>query len=172
MKHTNKQILNRLQEIFFRKLQEKTGWGRNHIIRAYKDSMNEVLLEFLDKQTGEPDEEVKEPTKPYINTEEDNKAIEQFNLRPFPFKEPRPCFGLFHRQDFRFCISTYNDGKKTDKTVYRIYPEQFIIKNGYNWYSPEKVAHIDFSKLEFDTLADAAKVMNELEVKEEADQGN
>lgn len=41
-------IIKRIQEIFFEKLQEKTGWGRNQIIKIYRESVNEALIEFLD----------------------------------------------------------------------------------------------------------------------------
>jgi hypothetical protein len=44
----NKQLINRIQEIFYNKLQEKTNWGRNDVKSLYDKSVNEALLEMLD----------------------------------------------------------------------------------------------------------------------------
>ncbi len=44
----NKKILKRIEEIFTEKLQAKTGWGRNEIIQAYREAVNEALIELLD----------------------------------------------------------------------------------------------------------------------------
>lgn len=43
-----KKILKRIEEIFYSKLQAKTGWGRNEIMKAYKDTVNEALIECID----------------------------------------------------------------------------------------------------------------------------
>lgn len=45
----NKELLKRIDEIFELKLQEKTGWGRNDILKVYRESVNEAILELLDK---------------------------------------------------------------------------------------------------------------------------
>jgi hypothetical protein len=45
----NKELLKRIEEIFVQKLQTKTGWGRNEVLAAYKDSVNEAVLELVDK---------------------------------------------------------------------------------------------------------------------------
>ncbi len=45
----NRVLLKRIKEIFTEKLQAKTGWGRNEIISLYDESVNEALLETLDK---------------------------------------------------------------------------------------------------------------------------
>ena len=52
----NKKILKRIEEIFAEKLQEKTGWGRNEIMKAYQASVNEALMEFLDETETTPKE--------------------------------------------------------------------------------------------------------------------
>ena len=44
----NKKILKRIEEIFAEKLQTKTGWGRNEIMQAYREAVNEALMELLD----------------------------------------------------------------------------------------------------------------------------
>ncbi len=44
----NKKLLKRIDEIFEKKLQEKTGWGRNDVLKIYRESVNEALLELLD----------------------------------------------------------------------------------------------------------------------------
>lgn len=41
-------VLDRVQELFFAKLQSKTGWGRNEIMALYKEAENEALREHLD----------------------------------------------------------------------------------------------------------------------------
>ena len=38
-----------LEKCFKEKLNAKTGWGRNEILEAYKESVNEALLEIIDK---------------------------------------------------------------------------------------------------------------------------
>lgn len=45
----NKALLKRIEEIFTKKLQAKTGWGRNEILTAYKDSVSEAILEIIDQ---------------------------------------------------------------------------------------------------------------------------
>jgi hypothetical protein len=42
----NKLLLQRLEEIFFKKLEEKTGWGRNLVKQRFKDSIHEVIFEM------------------------------------------------------------------------------------------------------------------------------
>lgn len=44
----NKKLLKRIDELFEQKLQEKTGWGRNDILKVYRESVNEAILETLD----------------------------------------------------------------------------------------------------------------------------
>ena len=44
----NKALLKRIEELFTEKLQAKTGWGRNEILTAYKEAVNEAILEMLD----------------------------------------------------------------------------------------------------------------------------
>ena len=44
----NKKLLERIQEIFFTKLQSKTGQGKNEVQELYKSSVIEALSELLD----------------------------------------------------------------------------------------------------------------------------
>ena len=44
----NKKLINRVTELFEEKLQEKTGWGRNDVLKIYKEAVNEAILEMLD----------------------------------------------------------------------------------------------------------------------------
>ena len=44
----NKILLKRIEEIFAEKLQEKTGWGRNDVLKIYREAVNEAILEMLD----------------------------------------------------------------------------------------------------------------------------
>lgn len=44
----NKKLLQRIEELFTAKLQDKTGWGRNEVLQLYKDSVTEALLELLE----------------------------------------------------------------------------------------------------------------------------
>lgn len=43
----NKKLIERITEIFTEKLQLKTGWGRNDVLAAYKEAVNEAILETL-----------------------------------------------------------------------------------------------------------------------------
>jgi len=43
----NKQLLQRIEELFAEKLRAKTGWGRNEVMAAYKDAVREALMEAL-----------------------------------------------------------------------------------------------------------------------------
>lgn len=44
----NKKLLERIAELFEQKLQEKTGWGRNDVLKIYREAVNETILEILD----------------------------------------------------------------------------------------------------------------------------
>lgn len=46
----NKQLIERIDELFQQKLQTKTNWGRNEVLALYKDAKVEALLELVDKQ--------------------------------------------------------------------------------------------------------------------------
>lgn len=41
------ELLKNIKKLFLEKLQLKTGWGRNEIIRAYQQSVNEAILNQL-----------------------------------------------------------------------------------------------------------------------------
>ncbi len=45
---TTKELLQRIEEIFTEKLSRKTGWGKNEVLVAYKDSVKEALIEMID----------------------------------------------------------------------------------------------------------------------------
>jgi hypothetical protein len=51
----NKQLIQRIQELFFIGLQSQTNWGRNQIEILYKEAVNRALLELVDKQQEEID---------------------------------------------------------------------------------------------------------------------
>jgi len=44
----NKKLLRTIEKIFFNKLQSKTGWGRNDVMKIYKEAVNEALMEMID----------------------------------------------------------------------------------------------------------------------------
>ncbi len=44
----NKELLKRIEELFTQKLQQKTGWGRNEVLAAYKESVSEAILELME----------------------------------------------------------------------------------------------------------------------------
>ena len=44
----NKQLINRIKEIFCSKLQEKTNWGRNDVKTLLDNSISEAVLEMLE----------------------------------------------------------------------------------------------------------------------------
>ena len=43
-----KQLLLCIEKIFTEKLSRKTGWGKNEVLVAYKDSVKEALMKMLD----------------------------------------------------------------------------------------------------------------------------
>lgn len=43
------ELLGAIQEAFEKRLEEKTGWGRNEIKSAYRAAVNEVLMDIADK---------------------------------------------------------------------------------------------------------------------------
>lgn len=45
----NKKLLDAIKVKFEARLQAKTGWGRNEIMHAYNECVNEALIEMLDK---------------------------------------------------------------------------------------------------------------------------
>ena len=45
----NRQVLKDLQDIFFMKLERKTGWGKEELKREFLESMNEALLNEVDR---------------------------------------------------------------------------------------------------------------------------
>lgn len=47
------ELLKAIEEAFEKKLEEKTGWGRNEVKNAYRSAVNEVLLEIADKAVKE-----------------------------------------------------------------------------------------------------------------------
>lgn len=49
---TNRKFVKKLSEVFENKLKTKTGWGKNEVLIAYKDSVNESLLEIIDDNTA------------------------------------------------------------------------------------------------------------------------
>jgi len=44
-----KELLKRIEELFMAKLSIKTGWGRNEILAAYRDSVNDALMEAIQR---------------------------------------------------------------------------------------------------------------------------
>ena len=43
----NKEILEKIQKLFFTKLESKTGWGKNDIKELYKECVIEILSEYI-----------------------------------------------------------------------------------------------------------------------------
>lgn len=46
----NKDLFQRIEEIFTEKLQRKTGWGRNEVLMIFKDAVIEATLELIDEK--------------------------------------------------------------------------------------------------------------------------
>lgn len=46
----NKQLIERITELFQQKVQAKTGWGRNEVLDLHKNAVIEAVLELVDKQ--------------------------------------------------------------------------------------------------------------------------
>ena len=55
----NKKLLKRIEQLFTERLKAKIGWGRNEVLQAYKDCVNEaiseILLPLLDEKTSPND---------------------------------------------------------------------------------------------------------------------
>jgi hypothetical protein len=43
----NKELFKRIREIFEEKISAKTGWGKNELMIAYDQAVNEALMEFV-----------------------------------------------------------------------------------------------------------------------------
>jgi len=43
-----KKLLDLVEKLFYTKLEKKTGWGRNEIKQAFRDSVTEAVLELSD----------------------------------------------------------------------------------------------------------------------------
>ena len=43
-----KDIFRRLEEIFEEKINKKTGWGKNEIMKAYREAVQGVLIEIIE----------------------------------------------------------------------------------------------------------------------------
>ena len=43
-----KDIFRRLEEIFEKSISRKTGWGKNEIMKAYREAVQAVLIEIID----------------------------------------------------------------------------------------------------------------------------
>ena len=44
----NKKLLETIDRLFEEKLQAKTGWGRNDVLKLYRESVNEAILDSMD----------------------------------------------------------------------------------------------------------------------------
>lgn len=44
----NKKLIKQIEKRFKEKLQRKTGWGRNEVLLAYKEAVNEAIFDMLD----------------------------------------------------------------------------------------------------------------------------
>lgn len=44
---TTKELLQLIEKIFTEKLSHKTGWGKNEVLTAYKESVSESLMEIV-----------------------------------------------------------------------------------------------------------------------------
>lgn len=45
----NKELIQRIEELFEKKIGRKTGWGKNEIMIEFKNAVNEATLEVIDK---------------------------------------------------------------------------------------------------------------------------
>lgn len=41
-------MLKKIDKLFEKKLQQKTGWGRNEVLKEYRASVNEILIKMID----------------------------------------------------------------------------------------------------------------------------
>jgi hypothetical protein len=45
----NKELLNRIEELFKERLSTKTSWGRDQVLLQYQSAVSDALTELLDK---------------------------------------------------------------------------------------------------------------------------
>jgi hypothetical protein len=43
----NKEILNKIEELFLSKLEAKNSWGKNEVKALYKDCIIEILKDYI-----------------------------------------------------------------------------------------------------------------------------
>jgi hypothetical protein len=43
------EIIKKISDLFEHRLQAKTGWGKDQVLKLYKDCVIEVLAEFADE---------------------------------------------------------------------------------------------------------------------------
>jgi len=48
-----RKFISILREEFFKRLAQKTGWGRNEIIKIFNEAITEASLRLLDELTSE-----------------------------------------------------------------------------------------------------------------------
>lgn len=42
-----KELLKRIEDIFYQKLAAKTEWGRNEVMSVYREAVNDALMEMM-----------------------------------------------------------------------------------------------------------------------------
>lgn len=45
----NKELIERIKELFEKELEKQTNWGRNQIKEVYTKVQNQALIEYIDK---------------------------------------------------------------------------------------------------------------------------
>jgi|SRR5580765_1507054 len=64
----NKKFINRLEKVFLNKIGKQTNWGKNQIAVAFKESIAQVALEYIDDLETTPEEKLaKLPYNPLSN---------------------------------------------------------------------------------------------------------
>lgn len=96
------QTIQLIREEFFKTLESKTGWGRNHVKEAFERAVSDALARRLDQRSplegvGEqidiefdaPDFEFERPPKDYSLTP-DQQAAQEDSLREVEDQEGKP----------------------------------------------------------------------------------
>ena len=48
----NRKILERIDFLFSEALKEKTGWGKNEVLIAYRKAVTQALAEYVDQMSA------------------------------------------------------------------------------------------------------------------------
>jgi hypothetical protein len=103
----NKEIIERLQMVFFIKLEEKSGWGKNDVKSLFKDALITVLTDYAN---------LEKPASPSTYLPKGgtlDEAIHLANNSPKvaeAFQTTLDNYNLYYLMDEKACEEIFNAG--------------------------------------------------------------